>query len=250
MRNPWQLYDDLIDLVPPGITVRDALLGTRAFVHTDVGTGVAMMYSGGPKEAVTTREVVGKDLRDVAALVKSWDLQAAALGAAALCAALNTPERLAPWPAVEKPGQTSTFDLHAERIPTKRVAAIGHFGGIDKHVAAGDFFVLERSPSGDDLPDPACEYLLADREEVYITGSSLVNKTLPRLLQLCAHARVVLVGPSTPFAPEVFAAQVAEIAGALVVDPAALRREVAFGGDMSASHSGFQQFNRIIEEQR
>lgn len=30
MNNPWQLYDDLIDLIPPGTKVRDARIGNWA----------------------------------------------------------------------------------------------------------------------------------------------------------------------------------------------------------------------------
>ena len=48
MNNPWQLYDDLIDLIPPGTKVRDARIGNWACVTSDAGTGVAMIYRGGP----------------------------------------------------------------------------------------------------------------------------------------------------------------------------------------------------------
>ena len=83
-----------------------------------------------------------------------------------------------------------------ETRPDLRIATIGHFGDIEKYAEGRDLIVLERSPSGNDLPDPAAEYLLADRELVFITGSALTNKTLPRLLELCSGARVILVGPS------------------------------------------------------
>lgn len=248
MSNPWQLYDDLIDLVPPGIKVRDAFMGVWAYVHTDVGTGVAMIYTLGPATGTDERDVIGRDLRDVAALVKSWDLRLAALGTAALTAALNTQERIDRYPALEQAGQTSTFALHADRFAGRKVATVGHFADIDRYAEGNDFFVLERNPSGADLPDAACEYELADRDDVFITGSALTNKTLPRLLTLSSHARVVLVGPSAPFAPEVLAGPVAEIGGSIVVDSQHVRRALAFGGGMGAARPGLLQFNRVIKE--
>ena len=35
MNNPWQLYDDLIDLIPPGVKVREAHIGNWACVTSD-----------------------------------------------------------------------------------------------------------------------------------------------------------------------------------------------------------------------
>lgn len=245
MANPWQLYDDLIDLVPPGIRVRDAVLGVWACVRTDAGTGVAMAYEGGPRSSTTDRDIVGRDLRDVAALVKSWDLAQAALGTAALSAALNTPDRLAAYPEPPTEGESSGLDRHAQRFADRRVAVIGHFHAIERYLDGTDVLVLERNPVGQDLPDPACEYELGDREYVFITGSAVTNKTLPRLLTLSGHARVILVGPSTPFAPEVFGPAVAEIDGSTVSDPELVRRAFLFGGGLSEARPGLTPFTRL-----
>ena len=70
MNNPWQLYDDLIDLIPPGTKVRDARIGNWACATSDTGTGVAMIYRGGPRAGFAERDMVGRDLRDAASAVK------------------------------------------------------------------------------------------------------------------------------------------------------------------------------------
>ena len=246
MSNPWQLYDNLIDLIPTDLRVTHAHLGEWAYVDTDAGAGAAMVYHAGPREGTDVRDIVGKPLRDVAALSKSWDLEVAALGVAALGSYLTTAERVDAYGSVDKPGQSSTFELHAEKFAQQKTAAIGHFGDITKYAEGNDFVVLERLPSGDDLPDAACEYVLADRDEVYITGSTLVNKTLPRLLELCADARVVLVGPSAVFAPEVWPECVAEIGGSIVVDREHVRRAVRTLGGMREARAGLRQFNTLI----
>lgn len=246
MNNPWQLYDDLIDLIPPGVKVREAHIGNWACVTSDTGTGVAMIYRSGPRAGFAERDIVGRDLRDAACAVKSWDLELAALGVAAINSFLTTKERLGAHPFAGE-DERSTFERHAETRPDLRIATIGHFGDIEKYAAEGrDLIVLERSPSGNDLPDPAAEYLLADRELVFITGSALTNKTLPRLLELCSGARVILVGPSAPFAPEVLPACVAEIGGSLVIDPGHVRRAIGLGGGMAEARQGLRMFNHII----
>ena len=164
---------------------------------------------------------------------------------AAINSFLTTEERVS---AHLTPGgdERSTFERHAETRPDLRIATIGHFGDIEKYAEGRDLIVLERSPSGNDLPDPAAEYLLADRELVFITGSALTNKTLPRLLELCSGARVILVGPSAPFAPEVLPACVAEIGGSLVIDPGHVRRAIGLGGGMAEARQGLRMFNHII----
>lgn len=230
MNNPWQLYDDLIDLIPPGTKVRDARIGNWACATSDTGTGVAMIYRGGPRAGFAERDMVGRDLRDAASAINSF---------------LTAEERVS---ANLTPGEDerSTFERHAETRPDLRIATIGHFGDIEKYAEGRDLIVLERSPSGNDLPDPAAEYLLADRELVFITGSALTNKTLPRLLELCSGARVILVGPSAPFAPEVLPACVAEIGGSLVIDPDHVRRAIGLGGGMAEARQGLRMFNHII----
>ena len=66
---------------------------------------------------------------------------------------------------------------------------------------AKNYFILEREPKPGDYPDSACEYLLPQCDLAVITGSAAINKTLPRLLELCRGAEVVLTGPSVSLCP-------------------------------------------------
>lgn len=127
----------------------------------------------------------------------------------------------------------------------KRVAVIGHFGNLEQFRDDPDIdlTVLERRPVGADLPDPAAEYVLPGCDLVFITGSTVVNKTLPRLLELSRGAEVMLVGPTTPLAPEVFAGSVDELAGALVTAPDGLMDVVSAGGSLRLLRHHLQQYN-------
>lgn len=229
----WSLYDDLLDLVPRERRVAAEVVSHWAAVTDDEGgVGISAVYRGGPSDAAAARDFVGRPLVDLAQHVRSWDLELASLGAAALNCALTTADRLAPLP--QRGGQdggTSTFDLHAERLRGRTVGIVGHFGRVDALRADPvlDVTVLERRPSGADLPDPAAEYVLPGCDLVFVTGSALVNKTLPRLLELSSGAEVVIVGPSTTLAPEVFTGRASELAGSVVEQPEGLVQMVAAG---------------------
>ncbi len=259
--SPWQLYDGLIDLLPDGVTVTRALLGRVALVENSAGgVGTASNDRGGRRERAASRNIIGRPLRDVAALVKSWDFELASLGVAALNSWLNSPDHLAaldgnqvlddsqvldgsqvlasPAPPIRSASPTpnptpptpnlsitieqtdaNIFDTNPEAFAGSKVALIGHFSqGIKALSPFADLTVIERDPRASDLPDTACEYVLPDMDAVFITGMTVANKTLPRLLDLAAHARVYLVGPSVPCAPEVFGNWVQHIATSRVTD--------------------------------
>jgi len=103
--------------------------------------------------------------------------------------------------------ERSTFERHAETRPDLRIATIGHFGDIEKYAEGRDLIVLERSPSGNDLPDPAAEYLLADRERIVLPdfraelyngsmegGISMAN-TSPPTYHLQQYAKNINIRP-------------------------------------------------------
>lgn len=225
MRNPWQLYDDLVDQIPAGIRVVDAMLGRQGAVRTDHdAVGLAMPYTIGPRAEREAYAVVGRDLRDVAALARSWDLRLATLGVAAMNAWYSSAEHLDALDGLRR--ETGFFDDAPERLAGRRTVVVGHFPDVDDLPGVT---VLERDPRGADLPDAAAEYVIPGAEVVVVTGSTLVNKTLPRLLELAADAEVHLVGPTSVAAPGVLPACVRGVHGAQVVAPDAVMAAIRVG---------------------
>src|SRR5262245_33637789 len=102
--------------------------------------------------------------------------------------------------------------------------------------------VLERQPGEGDLPDPACEYVLPRSDWVFITASSIPNKTFPRLAELARDAQTVLMGPGTPWLPELAEFGIDYLAGTRVVDCDALRRTIAEGGGVRIFGGGVRYF--------
>lgn len=247
--NPWQLYDDLIDLVPADLRVSAWALGEVALVRDDAGgCGIASRQRGGPSGGDPMPRT-GERLRDVAALVKSWDFATASLGSAALNCALNTSARVTALSGSgTSTGDRDVFARDAPRLRGRRVAMVGHFShGIRALEGLCDLTVLERDPRGDDLPDPACEYVLPACDAVYITGMALANKTLPRLAALSAQARTVLTGPSSPFAPEVLPGWgIDQIAGSWVTDAGLAADLVAHGATMPRTRPATRRFSAAL----
>lgn len=239
MTDPWRLYDRLIGEVPSDVTVTRALVNRWAVVGTDAGTmGVAMTCHGGPR--LPEPAIVGAGLQDVAALATSWDLRLASLGVAALNAWYAQPAQLAGLPGLVWDEQADCATRLVPALAARPSAVVGHFPFTER--LTGRTVVLERRPRGDDLPDPACEYELPGRELVAITGSALTNKTLPRLLALCAGARVHLVGPSAPPAPEAYPACVREFDGAVVVDPDRCFQDAGMGARRLTASPALRRF--------
>ena len=98
--------------------------------------------------------------------------------------------------------------------------------------------ILEREPEGDDYLDSACEYLLPEQDFVFITGMTLTNKTLPRLLTLTEHAKTILVGPTSPITPLLFGYGVDSIAGFFVTDRERTKALVAQAAHREIFRSG------------
>lgn len=244
--NPWRLYDELIDGLPTGITVQAAVRSHFAAVRTSAGTvGIAMADRGG-RRAEQIPDVLGADLRTVAALVKSWDLGLASLGVAALNAWYNAEQQVRSTDARLVADDQDGFEVHADRVAGKTIGMVGHFAGVQHFSQAARLVVLERDPKPGDYPDPACEYELPGCDEVFITGTALTNKTMPRLLELSAGARTVLVGPTTPFAPLAFGELVQEINSSWVNDPARCWELVCLGVPMRFMRQVLTRFNAVL----
>jgi uncharacterized protein (DUF4213/DUF364 family) len=79
------------------------------------------------------------------------------------------------------------------------VGVIGHFPRLESLAwVAAEMFIFERIPQPGDYPDSAAEYLIPTCDVLIITGTSVINKTAPRLLELAQGLEIYLVGPSVP----------------------------------------------------
>ncbi len=220
MSESWAIYDRLLEEIPGNVLVNSCLVGRNWTVVDSGWMGVAMTYRDHSEGTTLHPPHAGRRLRDMAACLKSWNLYEASLGMAAVNSHYNTPERVGAW--LNKPldtvrGSGALTDM-LDVISDKKVAVIGHFPNMRAMAERCDLTVLERNPQDGDLPDSAAEYVLPEQDFVFITGMTVTNKTLPRLLVLSAQATVVLMGPSVPLAPWWFEQGVDVLAGMIVVE--------------------------------
>lgn len=247
---PWALYDALLADIPDATTAESFSAGLHWFAVRSRGAlGLAMAPCERPATPSLAGRVAGTRLAELAALSKSWNAADASLGVAALNAGLNEPSRVLGWsasPCYECHLGANAFTTLLPRVSGCEVAVIGHFRGLEALARECRLHILERRPGAGDLPDPACEWVLPRADFVFITATTLINKTLPRLLQLCPGAFVSLVGPSTPLSARWFDLGVDLIAGLLVDDRDGVERIAREGGN----HAFFDAGTRMIQIER
>ena len=171
MTSPWDLYDQLIDEIPADITVTQ--------IHTDgkwrrvassedgVGMAFGMNVQSRPRATEDPADLVGRPLRDVAALAKSWNFEDAGIGMAAVNAYHSHPVRALAhgFRPCKENNWARTFHPYTPLVAGKRVAVIGHFPFASAAMPdAAELNILERNVLEGDYPDSACEYLLPEMD--------------------------------------------------------------------------------------
>jgi len=245
----WSVYDALINDVSSGERIRSFAAGLHWFAaRGESSLGLAMGPPEGRSAVSVAGRVAGMPLREVAALSKSWNWADASLGMAAINAWHNAPEHVAEW--TNKAGleeiHSNIFTRLLPRMKGRKVAVIGHFFGMDEVAKSCDLTILERKPGRGDTPDPACEVVLPEAEFVIITGTTMINKTLPRLLELSKNAYVALAGPTTTLWPGWFERGVDMLAGVVVDEPERVLQLVQEGG----AHTFFGNGARMVIYER
>lgn len=219
----WEIYDELINAIPEDIIVTDYYVGHNwTMVKTKASVGVSMTVHNECRPKMHNTDIIGEKLSTIARCAKSWNFKEASLGVAAINAYYNSPKRAEEFALLSnKVGHKDkdAFLTYQEEVKGKKVAVIGHFPFLEERfMPICDLSILEKSPREGDYPDSSCEYILCEMDYVFITGVTLINKTLPRLLQICKNVKVVLVGPSVPIASEIFNRGVYDISGFVVTD--------------------------------
>jgi uncharacterized protein (DUF4213/DUF364 family) len=205
-------------------------LGYTAVLLDDGGCGLAYTFRDEAEEGCSVLQqagtVAGRSALEVAAWANALDAVTAWVGVATLNALIEPPAN-----ALE----ADVRELIRVR-PNDVVGMVGYFGPLISFLRqhAARLHIFERRPGQerDVLPAWAAPILLPECDVVIITSASLVTRALDELLERADGAHeLVLLGPSTPMLPEVFAKRrVTLLSGVHVVDSAGLLRVVSEGG--------------------
>lgn len=202
--NPRILYRRLLAEVADDANVSSCCLGlTWTYCESTRGIGFAQSPGIASRVLDFPGTLRGQSLSAVARWLLDWDPHKATMGLAAVNAALNHESNLllqqaTPVPFSENPN-LDLFHYFLPQLHGKKVVVVGRYPGMYSLFDGLDVTVLERQPTGQDLPDPAAEFILPQADWVFITATSLINKTFPRLAALSKDAVTVLMGPSTPW---------------------------------------------------
>ena len=102
----------------------------------------------------------------------------------------------------------------------KNVAVVGHFAFVEKiRSEFQNLWVLEKKPKPGDLPAESAEQVIPEADFIAITATTLINGTCAEILKLVPEkAFVIVLGPSTPFAPCFFDWGIDALASCVVTD--------------------------------
>jgi len=232
MQKPALIYELLLDYARTEAQITDLNIGLVWTVCKSRQLGLAMSPGIPTRTLPWSGTLAGKTLAELAGWITDWEPYKACVAMAAINCSLNRYELPAGATLMPTPERTNlaVFDYFLPRLQGKKVVVVGRYPGIEQLAEQIDLSILERQPLLNDYPDPACEFLLPDADWVFLTASSITNKTFPRLAELAQHATTVLMGPTVPWLPELHEFAIDYLAGIEVIDPEKLVQTVAEGG--------------------
>jgi hypothetical protein len=219
MMEAYGIYEDLLSSLKDA-KIKEIRMGLHMVGVKSKRLGLSLLYQnfehvGIPKAGELTK-LSGLDL---ARHVLSWNFAEASIGLATINALMHP----------EKGEGLNAFDWVKERAKGKKIAVIGHFPRTEELKNESKVWVFERKPQKGDFPDSAEGYYLPKADVVMITGSALINKTMPRILTLSKNAYTIVLGPSTPVTRTWFKYGVDVVAGSNVKDEKMVLKKLSEG---------------------
>lgn len=208
---------------------------------TGEGLGLAMSPGVPSRVLPWPGTVAERPVGEVAGWLSSWNPFEATVGLAAANAVINSSGNpvMAGANALA-PGNLAVFEHFRPRLDGRKVVVIGRYPGLDRVLKGLDVTVIERQPAEGDLPDTAAELVVPDADWVFLTATTLINKTFHRLAALSREAVTVLMGPSMPWLAEWAEFGIDFLAGVTVIDPAKTEQIAAEGGGTRLFEGGVQ----------
>jgi len=215
------IIDDLLAALPGDAPVQHVLIGafwTAVVVETTQGPCCGLASAMRPAEhhggfpVRDAGDLTRHSALELAALLRSDSLLEASVGLATVNALLPVDET--------RCTEANAQDIVLERGAGRRVAVVGHFPFVTRlRQVAAHCDVLELRPRPGDLPADDATRILPQADVVALTSTSLINHTCDDLLPLCRpDAFVVMMGPSTPLWPGLFALGGDVLSGSRVTD--------------------------------
>jgi uncharacterized protein (DUF4213/DUF364 family) len=225
-----KILDDIISILDIDTPVKDIRQGV---FHTGVLTRYCGLAATLPRDALKQKDPLVKDSgflldktpRDLARMAYSESILEAAIGMAAINSLLEVD--------LYSCRELNARELILQKGEGKKVAIVGHFPFLFKvREKAKALWVIEKNPQQGDFSEKEAGRLIPQADVVAITGTSLTNHTLERLLRLCnTKAYIVILGDTVPLCPVLFDYGVHALSGTRVIDADLALRCVSQGAN-------------------
>ncbi len=248
MINPRQIYELLLDYSNSQTKVKEVLIGLTWTLCQGEGIGLAMSPGIPTRTIPWAGNLVNKSIGELTSWILDWNPYEATVAMAAINSVINTNSPLLEKSQTLSPTgakNLSVFEHFLPLIRGKKVAVIGSYPGLSEYEKELDLKVIERQPTAQDYPDPAAEFLLPESDWVFLTATSIINKTFPRLVELSQNAKLVLMGPTVPWLADMGEMGIDYLAGVAITNATALKQTIAQGGGTRIFTTGVEY--RLIE---
>lgn len=212
------IYQSLLSFLPEEpVPVSRVVVGVHWTLVCSRFCGLSSTITNcGPHGHSQVRDVgklEGKSAQELAGWIVSNNFLEASIGMAALNSLIPVDENSLV--------QINASEIIAREGSGKNVVIVGHFPFVKdiKHLTK-NCWVIEKRPFDDDFPEEDAHIYIPQADVVAITGTAFINHTIEGLLALCQpRSQIMILGPSTPLAPYLFAQGVSFLSGARVDDP-------------------------------
>jgi len=223
------IIDDLVSSLSEDSVVREihACVFWTAVVSKHCGLASTFHEEHPYHQAVRgVGKLTQKSALELAQFAKSANVLEASIGMAAINSLIDIDEAR----CVEE----NAFAVLARKGKDKNIAVIGHFPWIPElRSIAKKLWVIEQRPQEGELPAEAAGDILPQADVVGITGSSFINHTVDKLLELSEDHFIVMLGPTTPLSPVLFDYGVDVLAGVKVAESEKTIRSISEGAIFS-----------------
>jgi len=206
----------LSSIIRPDAVVEQIIFGAKFIAVTaEDRMGIAALLGAAPREHEVdlVNQMVGKSIKEVAALLHQPFPFSISLGFAALNAG-NTPD-----PEKVEPVNFPADDLIAKLGKDKITGLVGEFPFVDTlRERVGTFHLFELKSVPGAVPRDQWERVLAELDVFALTGTALLTRSMAWFLSKARQAKIVILGPTTPFSPALFSHGADYLCGSVVTD--------------------------------
>lgn len=212
-----KLVNELLNtLIRPDAIVEQVVAGGKFIAVTAGGRmGLASLLGAKPREneSSLTRDLIGQTAAQAAQYLTHSSPFAICLGLAALNAA-NTPQ-----PASVVKSDASAEFLIAKLAQDGIVGLVGHFPfteALRQKVGKLHLFELKDVPGA--VPKDQWETVLPQVDVMAVTATALLTRQMAYFLARADQAKIIILGPTTPFSQALFQFGADYLCGSVVTD--------------------------------